>query len=388
MLGLDSRRDSVAIHARCGYLPGELELYPRMTGRQHARLVRPTHAAASTRAWRERARGALRGDPRPARPRALEGQPPEARGRARVHAPPRAADPRRTHLGARPADAGRVPPPAARDDRRRRAPCSSPRTSSTRSSASPTASRSSNRAGSSSPTPSKRCAAGRRRRSSCASRRRSRAAVFESLDGVAHVAVDGDRVTLHVTGELAPLLRVIADHDPVDVVARHADLDELFLTYYRDSPTRRCGLRSRWLDLHNRRRSTIGYAVGMALYMLVIVALYPAFKHSTGLDKLITDNPTVAAMFGVTGIADLTSRLGRRQRLHQLPAADHAAAHDRLRRRRDRRPGRGRHPRPARRAPAPTRRDPRAEDRDDDRAGTGADRSPSPRASTSVAPST
>jgi ABC-2 type transport system permease protein len=39
----------------------------------------------------------------------------------------------------------------------------------------------------------------------------------------------------------------------------------------------------------------------MALYMLVIVALYPAFKHSTGLDKLITDNPTIAAMFGVTG---------------------------------------------------------------------------------------
>ena len=60
--------------------------------------------------------------------------------------------------------------------------------------------------------------------------------MFESLDGVAHVAVDGDRVTLHVTGDLAPLLRVIADHDPVDVVARHADLDELFLTYYRDTP--------------------------------------------------------------------------------------------------------------------------------------------------------
>jgi beta-exotoxin I transport system permease protein len=55
------------------------------------------------------------------------------------------------------------------------------------------------------------------------------------------------------------------------------------------------------LDLQNRRRSTIGYAVGMALYMLAIVALYPAFKHSTGLDKLVTDNPTVAAMFGVSG---------------------------------------------------------------------------------------
>jgi ABC-2 type transport system permease protein len=55
------------------------------------------------------------------------------------------------------------------------------------------------------------------------------------------------------------------------------------------------------LDLQNRRRSTIGYAAGTALYMLVIVALYPALNHSTGLDTLITDNPTIAAMFGVTG---------------------------------------------------------------------------------------
>ena len=45
------------------------------------------------------------------------------------------------------------------------------------------------------------------------------------------------RVTLHVTGELAPLLRVIADHDPVDMVARHAHPDELFPTYYRDIPS-------------------------------------------------------------------------------------------------------------------------------------------------------
>lgn len=29
VLGLDSARDSVAMHARCGYLPGDLELYRR-----------------------------------------------------------------------------------------------------------------------------------------------------------------------------------------------------------------------------------------------------------------------------------------------------------------------------------------------------------------------
>ena len=34
VFGLDSLGDSVAIHARCGYLPGEFELHPRMNGRR------------------------------------------------------------------------------------------------------------------------------------------------------------------------------------------------------------------------------------------------------------------------------------------------------------------------------------------------------------------
>ena len=67
------------------------------------------------------------------------------------------------------------------------------------------------------------------------------------------------------------------------------------------------------LDLQNRRRSTIGYAAGMALYMLVIVALYPAFKHSTGLDKLITENPTGGGDVRRHRLAQLTRRMGRRR---------------------------------------------------------------------------
>ena len=34
------------------------------------------------------------------------------------------------------------------------------------------------------------------------------------------------------------------------------------------------------LDLRLRRRSAIGYAAGMALYTLIVVALYPSFKNS------------------------------------------------------------------------------------------------------------
>jgi ABC-2 type transport system permease protein len=55
------------------------------------------------------------------------------------------------------------------------------------------------------------------------------------------------------------------------------------------------------LDISLRRRSVLGYSLGMALYTLVVVALYPAFKSSSSLDKLIESDSTMAALFGVTG---------------------------------------------------------------------------------------
>jgi ABC-2 type transport system ATP-binding protein len=56
---------------------------------------------------------------------------------------------------------------------------------------------------------------------------------FESIEGVRCVRVEGARVTLQLVGPIAPLLRVVAELEPVDLVARKADLDELFLSYYR-----------------------------------------------------------------------------------------------------------------------------------------------------------
>ena len=53
------------------------------------------------------------------------------------------------------------------------------------------------------------------------------------------------------------------------------------------------------LELRLRRRSAIGYAAGLALYTLVVVALYPAFKNSASLNSL--SGSTAAALFGVTG---------------------------------------------------------------------------------------
>jgi ABC-2 type transport system permease protein len=55
------------------------------------------------------------------------------------------------------------------------------------------------------------------------------------------------------------------------------------------------------LDLLARRRDLVGYSVGLAVYALVVVAMYPAFKHSASLDKFVQADSTAAALFGVTG---------------------------------------------------------------------------------------
>ena len=54
-----------------------------------------------------------------------------------------------------------------------------------------------------------------------------------------------------------------------------------------------------WLELRLRRRGMLGYAAGMALYTLVVVALYPSFKNSTSLDSL--SGSAAAALLGVSG---------------------------------------------------------------------------------------
>lgn len=62
------------------------------------------------------------------------------------------------------------------------------------------------------------------------------------------------------------------------------------------------------LDLRLRRRLIIGYAVGMAAYGAVVVALYPSFKNATSLNSLTEEGSPVAALFGAVG--PLTSSPG------------------------------------------------------------------------------
>jgi ABC-2 type transport system ATP-binding protein len=58
------------------------------------------------------------------------------------------------------------------------------------------------------------------------------ASTFARLEGVTVVSCAGPRVALQVAGRIGPVLGVIASLDPVDVTSQHADLDELFLSFY------------------------------------------------------------------------------------------------------------------------------------------------------------
>lgn len=64
------------------------------------------------------------------------------------------------------------------------------------------------------------------------------AAVLEAVGGVSDVVVDDHRATFSFNGRMAELLDVVSDrYEIVDVATHEADLEEIFLTFYRDTTT-------------------------------------------------------------------------------------------------------------------------------------------------------
>lgn len=55
------------------------------------------------------------------------------------------------------------------------------------------------------------------------------------------------------------------------------------------------------LDLRLRRRMFVGTAVGAALYLFLVVAMFRSFQQDNSLEDLIRDNSTAAALMGVSG---------------------------------------------------------------------------------------
>ncbi len=56
--------------------------------------------------------------------------------------------------------------------------------------------------------------------------------LFARLKGVRIRENTDGHLSLEVSGAIAPVLRILADHNPIDLTCRQASLDELFLTMY------------------------------------------------------------------------------------------------------------------------------------------------------------
>ncbi|HUJ07419.1 MAG TPA: ABC transporter ATP-binding protein [Streptosporangiaceae bacterium] len=232
VLGLDSGQDSVAIHRRTGYLPGDLALYPRMTGRQHiawqagARGLRDLSYAAELA---ERLGAVL---DRPARElskgnRQKIGLILAFMSRPDVlvlDEPTSGLDPlMRSEFGRLARDAaaagGTVFWSSHELDEVQRLADRVAIIKQGRLVATETVEH-------------------LRRAAPQAVHARFAAPVgpeiFAGMGGVAVTACDGDTIDLEVTGPIGPVLRVIAGRDPVDFTSQHADLDQLFLAYYRE----------------------------------------------------------------------------------------------------------------------------------------------------------
>jgi ABC-2 type transport system ATP-binding protein len=58
-------------------------------------------------------------------------------------------------------------------------------------------------------------------------------AEFAAIDGVRSCEVTGDRVLLEIAGDVDAVIKAAARHHLVDIERREADLDEVFLAFYR-----------------------------------------------------------------------------------------------------------------------------------------------------------
>jgi len=231
LLGLDAGADSVEVHRRVGYLPGDLELFPRLTGRQHI-------------AWFARARGGVHASQveqlierfqvvadRPVRELSKGNRQKIGLVLAFMHEPDLLVLDEPT--------SGLDPLMQHEFESLLRETTGQGRTVFLSSHELDEVQRIADRVGiiKEGSLVAEDTVDGLRRaapqRMEVRFRRPVAPAILRAVTGVTVTGSDGARMTLDVTGEIAPVLKVIADHDPVDLISRPADLDELFLGFYR-----------------------------------------------------------------------------------------------------------------------------------------------------------
>ena len=69
------------------------------------------------------------------------------------------------------------------------------------------------------------------------------------------------------------------------------------------------------IDLRLRRRALFSYVVGMVLYALVIVTLYPQFKRLHEPRSTYEERVNNCGTLRGDGVTDVTERMARRQHL-------------------------------------------------------------------------
>ena len=233
VLGLDAAAGSVEVHRRTGYLPGDLELFPRLTGRQHIAWFARARGADDTLARQLASRFQVVDD-RPVRELSKGNRQKIGLVLAFMHRPDllildeptsgldplmqrefeallreTAAEGRTVFLSSHDLDevqrtadriaiisGGRLVAEDTVDGLRRAAP----------------------------------------QKMEIRFRHPVDPAGLSGVPGVTVTAADGPHLALDVAGDIGPALRVIASLDPAGLTARPASLDELFLGFYQHSP--------------------------------------------------------------------------------------------------------------------------------------------------------
>ena len=108
LFGGDPWRDAAELHRRLAYVPGDVNLWPNLTGGEVIDLLGRLRGGLDERRRRGPA-GAVRARPDQEGPQLLQGQPAEGRARGGARVRRGAARARRAHVGAGPAHGGGLP---------------------------------------------------------------------------------------------------------------------------------------------------------------------------------------------------------------------------------------------------------------------------------------
>ena len=151
---------------------------------------------------------------------------------------------------------------------------------------------------------------------------------FRALPGVTEVQADGRTVTVGFEGSADAVVKAAAAHEVRAIRPREDDLEDIFLRYYRARLRRELAG-----DQDHAPPATAGHRcrrrVGLIAVMLAVGALFPAVGHTIGKLNIPT---SVANLLGRRGLRHHHRLVPQRDRRHLRPARDRRPRDHRRRR--------------------------------------------------------